>query len=131
MCMAWDIYSEPSHPPQQPYPQPVDCGSCPRGGSWATTAKVILQEQDSEVDLDDREEGEFLTDEEVEEISVPEQSDSFFKAEDYQNVLCKTISALELQDTWGEVDMIYPGINQEEIGGKSTLFGISEGVLFS
>lgn len=53
-------------------------------------------------DVDDREEGGFLSDKEVEDISVPELSMCFFKADDdYQYPLCKTISALELQDTLG------------------------------
>lgn len=52
--------------------------------------------------IEDREEGEFLSDEEVEEIKMPEQSSHFFKAEDCHYFLTKTIKVLKIQETPSE-----------------------------
>lgn len=49
------------------------------------------------------EKGEFFWDEE-EEIEVPEQSVRFFKSEDYQYLLSKTLVALDFNDSPGGED---------------------------
>lgn len=47
-------------------------------------------------DLDDSEEGEFLSDDKEGEVEVPEHSVHIFKAGDYQYLLSKTMAMLDL-----------------------------------
>lgn len=49
-------------------------------------------------DLGNREEGDFLSDEEEELVNVPEQSIWILKADDYQYLLAKILSALEQRE---------------------------------
>lgn len=65
--------------------------------------------------LSDREEGESLSDEEETEIQVPTAASRFFHTDDYQYLVSKTISALDLQ-TSEEEEVNPKGSKQKPIG---------------
>lgn len=103
VCLTGEGFPVP-RPQSLPHTRPTP--SHPPKGTWPTKAAQkqnhcdIGEEGDqfSEGCSEDGDDREFLSDEEAEEADTPEASIRFFKFEDYQFLLTKTLSALEIQD---------------------------------